>query len=234
MCVAKITLAVPRVPWWQKRSTAQPWRGSIVFTSIQDLDPTHDAYEPYLDVTAADLRVAVNSFVQPYSILPVRKDIVRGVAINCVGDQQEGKVSRFSARPETPLSLMRHHGISPPLPELLGLRLLIKKEPKSDWKEATKHDNPSATLLNMEVDHKSTSIFSPTEWQNDVGSVVVTRADENPITPKQAEALCHYCEWLSEGLQPLRYSEGEITPESMQMRKDYLKSFLTATAFRRS
>ena len=59
-------------------------------------------------------------------------------------------------------------------------------------------------------------MYAPIYWQNDVGSVLVTRIDGGEITPQTVQAICAYNkEVFEEKMQPA--SEGESLKEQKEV-----------------
>jgi hypothetical protein len=77
----------------------------------------------------------------------------------------------------------------------IGSALLVfKYRPTSVSWERQKYDNLLATFLHLEIEDPESPSFgwAPPEWQSHLGSVLIVRADQKPITLNQTEAICEY------------------------------------------
>ncbi|KAF8861057.1 hypothetical protein BDZ45DRAFT_800272 [Acephala macrosclerotiorum] len=147
------------------------WRGQILVLSklTTTWDPRY-----YQDVTAADLRVAVDYFVT-YGVDDLKSKgrlhpksglTVKGVRVNCLVDHKVFAMKK-----------------GPLIAKLLGLEVYVAKYPADRaWKDDSSRD----------VDGWG---WAPSEWDERVGSNVIVRADRKPITPNQVETLCHYSQF---------------------------------------
>jgi hypothetical protein len=80
---------------------------------------------------------------------------------------------------------------------MMGLPLLVRKLPPNpawDYRAGRTTMNQPATHLNRELRTRNTKIWAWASdyWQNEVGNVLVVRADEKDISPQQVNALAKY------------------------------------------
>lgn len=184
------------------------WAGPVIAMRIAE------GINTYEDMTAEDLRVAVDYFAQ----LPSNglKGYVQGVKICCNGDLKQGRFVEV----DVPLD----HAIftaskGPDIPKKIGLDIRIHKyAPNPAWRFTVGNfDNQGVTFLHLNANPHSPSWgWAPPEWQNEVGSVLLVRADRKPISPRQVEILTEYC--CSE-LQP--NFESSIEANSLSARQRF-------------
>lgn len=200
------------------------------------------------DITLSDFRTAVDYFLSygedtignlwsPTSTMPSNRPRgakVQGVRINCFGDQNDfgGKKYIGIAVPgDHPVFSSTPTGIS----THMGLPLLIRKYPLNQaWKDKLQdmsvypYDNQAATFMNLNADMNSEQwAWAPPQWRNDVGSVIVVRQDGKDLTPQQAEALAHYCQFK---LQPV-FEDSIAAGYVERTREDVVSQFLTRPKF---
>jgi hypothetical protein len=219
-----------------RRQAATDWRGPIIIMSWFSTNPIPDFYQ---DITASDLRVAVDfvshrdrpaiSLVSPH--IPGNK--VQGVKINCHRDIDTDRVGQYM-----PVMVPIDHPVfvhaeGPRIPELLEIELFVWKYPPSKlWiemkdNEMNPYENDAVRYFYLHADRQHANWgLAPFEWTHQVGSVVVVRADKRAITPRQIEGLCTYCRNV---LLPLfEESMGGVRGEGNQEK---LLTFMTGKYF---
>jgi hypothetical protein len=218
-------------------AVSHSWSGPIVVMRQPSL-----AYDPrfYSDITLADLRTAIDYFIAYGNESVVDSTFARssrpkvdGVKINCFGDQDV-----FGAEKYTAVAVPKDHQVffsprQPHILKLLEVPILVRKYPPDRLWKNDRHrnrypyDNQAATFLHLDANPKSESWgWAPREWQNDVGSVIVVRADRKPISPKQVEALCYYCQFK---LQPL--FEDSMGAGYVQRTREEVMGYMTKQKF---
>lgn len=181
--------------------TGITWKGPIVALKKRGLgmDPHF-----YMDIDLQDYRDVVDYFISygnesVQDIQVGRKDTkgkVRGVKINCVGDQRA-----FGAEVYSPVDVPIDHPVFyepiAPISSSVGMPLHTRKYPPNRlWKEDhSAYMNIPATFLHQNIDDTSSAEWGwvPTMWQDEVGSVLVVRSDGQDVTTQQLEALCYFC-----------------------------------------
>ena len=185
------------------------WRGPILAMKKEGLsiDPRF-----YLDIDMRDYRDIVDYFISYGADFPMedgnvrggnknqykKGGNVRGVKINCKGDQL--KFPKFAA-----VDVPAGHPVFlypiAPISKLVGMPLHTWQYPL----DSACQDNPEnvpATFLHLNTDESSGDWWgwAPMKWQNNVGNVLVVRNDNQDVSVQQVEALCHFCEFK---MQPL-------------------------------
>ncbi|KAL7625809.1 hypothetical protein AAE478_005032 [Parahypoxylon ruwenzoriense] len=172
---------------------------------------------------------------------------VKGVRINCLGDQKILNRPHFEAVeiPSTDPIFSKHD--TSDIAKRIGLPIFTRRcPPDPKWandedNKVFKHESPfnnqDATFLHLccnpkaEFDLRTGSLgwgFASTQWQNSVGSTIVVRQDKKPLLPLHAEALCRYCR--NEVLPLMGHSIGEYAPEE-PMRKDDVLAMICRPTF---
>lgn len=250
ICVIKTTKGAPLFT---------SWRGPLVFLSQCENSEDSEIME-YIDIRAADLRVAVDSFIDPRSdnqrwadakmmgktIDPYFRnklnltwiDTVEGVKIKCKGD-----LKTYGGDVYVSVNVPVDHAIfksafSPNIPKLLGVEILVKKLPfDPDWIDGPNNgiENIPVAVLHMNADTKDDYWGTvPTHLQFDIGNVIIVRADRKPLTPKQVEALCRYCQdKLENVMSDCIPEQGCDLEEKIEIREQILNQYLTKDAFRK-
>lgn len=218
-------------------STGHTWKGPIVALKKQGLgmDPLR-----YLDIDMQDYRDVVDYFtsygdesVQDTEVRHDRKGKVRGVKINCEGDQRT-----FGAEPYSAVNVPQDHPVfySPvaPISELVGMPVRTTKYPPDRlWKDnhddvSDLYENVPATVLHRVLDPSTGDRWgwAPMQWQNDVGSVLVVRSDGQDMTTQQLEVLSHFCQFK---LQPL--IENAMGGGLVEMTREEVMGYMTPDGF---
>ncbi|KAK6524747.1 hypothetical protein TWF281_011647 [Arthrobotrys megalospora] len=134
--------------------------------------------------------------------------MVKGIRINCKGDQQVCNRPKYE-EVEVPLTdpIFSDHDTSG-ITERLGVPIFTRKYPKDPAWEKLRCGgiphivNQEATLLHLSCDPDEKFDleagflgfgWAPKKWQYGAGSVLVVRQDGKPLTPLHMEALCKYC-----------------------------------------
>ena len=221
------------------------WKGPIVLVR------QNRQSESCMDIRLEDLRHAVD-YLSWYShdleytqnaarIARMPYKPIRAIKVNCKGDQ-----AVFGLEPYIPIEINRHHYLfsphatldltssRPKIAELIGVPLLLRQSGHDQaWERdpaqpANVYDNQPITFLNMCANPTSTHWgWAPLQWQNDVGSVIVARADQQDITPRQLEAICSYCQ-----TELQREFECSLGGGLVQRTKQYVLEMMTPAAFR--
>ncbi|CAG8949137.1 hypothetical protein HYFRA_00004759 [Hymenoscyphus fraxineus] len=181
------------------------WPGTVVAMRIAQGTNT------YVDATATDLRVVVDCFAQ----LPSNglSGYIQGVKINCNGELRDGKFPAVDVPFNHPIFAVNR---GPDIPKQIGLDVRIYRYPPNPSWTGSKFDNQAVTFLHMDANpHSPYWGFASHEWQSNVGSVLLVRADRKPITPRQVEVLTEYC-WTK--LQPSFESSIEANSLSARQR----------------
>ena len=158
---------------------------------------------------------------------------VRGVKINCKGDQSTSGAEVYSA-----VDVPRQHpvflGPIVPISRLVGMPIHTRRYPPNRlWKDDHDHvdspyENVPATCIHMISDrNKDWWGLAPIKWQYDVGSVLVVRSDNQDVTTQQVEALCHFCQFK---MQPL--FENALGGGLVEMTRAEVMRYITPGAFR--
>ena len=156
---------------------------------------------------------------------------IKGVMINCIGDQKMFGKPRFEAVEVSSTDLIFSEHDTSQIADRIDLPIFTRRCPPNplwanNW-DTTQFDhtspfnNQDATFLhlccdpNAEFDLSSEGMcwgWAPMKWQNKVGSTLVVRQDKKPLLPLHVEALCRYCRYEIHPL--LSHSQGvEYAPE---------------------
>ncbi|KAF2812289.1 uncharacterized protein BDZ99DRAFT_383671 [Mytilinidion resinicola] len=172
---------------------------------------------------------------------------VKGVKINCLGDQKMLHKPPFEAVEVSATDPIFSAHDTSDIAKRIGLPIFTRRCPP-DPKWANNEDNPiferhspfnnqDATFLHLCLDPKTKfDLRSGTlgwglasqQWQNSVGSAIVVRQDKKPLAPLHVEALCRYCR--DDVLPLLAHSMGEYAPEE-PMGKDAVLAMICRPTF---
>ena len=219
-----------------KATGVQPghvWRGPILAMKKRGLgiDPRF-----FLDIDTHDYRDVVDYFIsygadrrQDY-----RTGKVRGVKINCKGDQIFCDATVFAAV-DVPAAHPVFYEPIAPISRLVGMPLHTRKCPPNNlWKDRhhdsqNPYENVPATFLHRNSDESSGNWWgwAPMRWRDNVGSVLVVRSNGQDVTVQQVEALCHFCQFK---MQPL--FENALGGGLVQMSRAEVMGHLTPEGFR--
>ena len=221
------------------------WKGPMVLVR-QDRQT-----ESCMDIRLEDLRHAIDylswyrydgEYTQDAArIARMPYKPICAVKVNCKGDQ-----AVFGLEPYIQIEINRHHYVFSPLAELhskwsrpkiaelIGVPLFLRQSGHDQaWERDSSqppnvYNNQPITFLNMCTDPRSPDWgWAPFQWQTDVGSVVVARADQQDITPKQLEVICSYCQ-----TELQREFECSLGAGLVQRTKQYVLDMMTPGAFR--
>ncbi len=214
------------------------WRGPGICMSAVQLSMGR---EDYKDVQIEDMRDIVEYFedyadtsIDPKpSASPV---VVDGVQISCQGDMDTfGKQKYSSVAIQTQHSVFTIGAISA-IAKRIGVPLLIIQAPADqNWRDDVfAYTNQEATFLFLDIGLNAGFQgagdlgwgWAPMQWQGEVGSVIVVRADRVPLTPPEVEVICAYCR---HGAQPL--TENAIGSGLEYMTKDEVLAKINPAAF---
>ncbi len=219
-------------------AVAFTWRGPIIALKKRGLgmDPSF-----HLDIDMQDYRDVVDYFIS-YGDESVQdgelglRDMrgkVRGVKINCKGDQRTFGADEFSA-----VDVPKGHPVfySPvaPISNLVGVPLHTRKCPPDrlwrDNHDDDSYENVVATFLHLNTEDSNGGPlgwgWAPLEWQNEVGSVLVVRSDGQNVTTREVEILCRFCQFK---MQPL--FENALGGGLVSMTREEVMGFLTPRGF---
>ena len=217
------------------------WRGPILAVKKQGLgiDPRF-----FLDIDMRDYRDVVDYFISYGAYESVEEgDVrggdkshnrkgkkVRGVKINCKGDQMYFGAAGFAAV-DVPAGHPVFWEPIAPISRLVGMPLHTKQcPPDKAWKDNHNvYTNVPATFLHLNADERSGDWWgwAPMKWQNEVGSVLVVRGDGRDVSVQQVEVLCHFCQFK---MQPL--FENALGGGHVQMSRAEVMGCLTPEGFR--
>ncbi len=211
------------------------WRGPIIAYGKEGLGTDQIACK---DLDMRDFRHVADYFLS-YGYTPPPTTTqqptgakVKGVKINCLGDQKMLGKSHFEAV-EVPTTdpIFFEHDTSD-IAQRVGLPIYTRRCPSNpEWarnqnNEILGHQSPfnnqDATFLHLCCDpkadfdsHYTRTIgwaWAPRQWQNNVGSAIVVRQDRKTLSPWHVEALSRYCRIEISPL--LAHSIGEYAPRS--------------------
>jgi hypothetical protein len=211
------------------------WRGPILAYSKHGPDMNARICK---DLDMNDFRHAADYFrwynyepVLPASpAQPSQSPKVKGVRVNCDGDQKMFNKPQFEAV-EIPATdpIFTIHNTSD-IADRIGLPIFTRRcIPSPKWSNdihnlmydsGSPYNNQSATFLHLRCDPKAKydpnvgqlSWFYPSpQWLSEVGSTIIMRQDKKPLHHIHAEALCNYCQYEVRPI--LSHSTGECAPE---------------------
>lgn len=183
----------------------QEWRGPVLVMRKNGFDLAPKVYE---DIMLADYRHLVDYFeIHGYASQYAKaekpkRDRVRGVKINCVGEQVRSKVEVF-APVEVPSQSYERYGYTVghiiPISKVINFPLRAWKCPLKERPvdpNTYNTENVTATIINISSDPKSNDYgWSPHHWQSDVGNVLLLRDDGEDLDLALAETFCRWIEW---------------------------------------
>ncbi|KAK5635129.1 hypothetical protein RRF57_010841 [Xylaria bambusicola] len=156
--------------------------------------------------------------------------IVKGVRINCIGDEKMFKKPHFEEVQVLTSHSIFSEGESSEIAERIGFPILTQRcFPHPNWANAedsemfgrmSPYNNQDATFLHLCIDPKVKGDFSrgvlgwgwaPQQWQQGVGSTIAVRKDQKPLSPWHVEALCRYCRYDARAW--IAHSIGEYAPD---------------------
>ncbi|KAI8966245.1 hypothetical protein F5Y11DRAFT_309862 [Daldinia sp. FL1419] len=175
---------------------------------------------------------------------------IRGVLINCLGDQKMCNRPHFEAidiSPADPIFEIYSNRDVSDIAKRIELPIFTRRcEPHPKWandednklfKHESPYNNQDATFLHLCLDPKAEFNpqegimgwgWAPMQWQNHVGSAIVVRQDKKPLHPLHAEALSYYCRYRARSF--IAHSMGEYAPEQ-PMDKEAVLSMICRPAF---
>lgn len=226
-----ITKAIGRAP-------RAEWRGPVVVLRNYMMDP--DFYE---DITLQDYRQAIDHFFwykvdmsyDGENTIEMSTKKMQGVRINCLGDRHHYNMEKY-APVEVPGEHPVYNAAIAPMSIRMGIPLQAMSYPlnpkwKGQWiKGQFASDNQPATFMYLDTRPSSPWWgFAPPEWQNNVGSVLVVRSDQIPLTPEQAMALCEFFQF-----EMNQYFEDSMDVGGMIRTKEQVLGFLNRKRFESS
>lgn len=172
---------------------------------------------------------------------------VKGVKINCFGDEKMFKKPHFEEIHVPTWHSIFSKGQTSEIAKRIGLPILTNRcFPHPNWANvedrelfggASPYNNQDATFLHSCIDPKAKLDFPqgkmgwgypPFQWHNSVGSTIVVRQDKKPLSPWHVEALCRYCRHDTRDL--LAHSMGEYAPDE-PLSKDLVLSMICRPTF---
>ncbi|KAI0513088.1 hypothetical protein F5B22DRAFT_612171 [Xylaria bambusicola] len=163
----------------------------------------------YRDIDLNDFRHVADYFIScrwnrsppPY---PPSDTKVKGVRINCSGDERSFRKPHFEEIEVSMMDVLTVEYDTSDIAKRIGLPVFTKPcPPDPSWaKNSNAYVNEDATYLHLCMDSKAkpnnlTGVigwgYAPLRWQNRVGSVIVVRQDQKPLSRWHMEALCKYC-----------------------------------------
>ncbi|KAI0902921.1 hypothetical protein F4823DRAFT_629814 [Ustulina deusta] len=167
--------------------------------------------------------------------------LTKGVRINCYGDQKLLNKPHFEEIEQSPMDIILTEHDTSDIAKRIGLPIFTKRcSPDPSW--ANLHDskiyeNMDATYLHLCCDPEAE--FDPSlgilgwgwasaRWQNRVGSIIVARQDQKPLSRWHLEALCRYCRYEI-GLY-MAHSHDVYYPDE-PMSKDLVLSMICRPTF---
>lgn len=225
------------------------WRGPIIAYGKVGLgiDPTICR-----DLDMNDFRHVADYFLS-YNVNPTPAPQpsfgikIKGVKINCLGDQKIFSKPHFEAVEVSSTDLIFSEHDTSDIAKCIDLPIFTRRcPPNPEWanypdsklfENQSPFDNQDATFLHLCCDPKAD--FHPQsgemgwgwasmQWQNSVGSTIVVRQDKKPLLPLHVEALCKYCRYE---IRPLfGHSQGEYAPEE-PMKKDAVLAMICRPTF---
>lgn len=190
------------------------WRGPIIAYGRVGLgnDPTICR-----DLDMNDFRHITDYFLS-YNTKPAPAPqqpldtMIKGVKINCVGDQKMFNKPHFEAVEVSSNDLIFSEHDTSDIAQRIGLPIFTRRcSPDPRWTNyqdtrlfggEIPFNNQDATFLHLccdpkgLFDHRSGQFgwgFASQQWQNSVGSAIIVRQDRKPLLPLHAEALCRCC-----------------------------------------
>ncbi|KAG2015395.1 hypothetical protein CC2G_008671 [Coprinopsis cinerea AmutBmut pab1-1] len=152
---------------------------------------------------------------------------VTGVTIYCNGER---KPERFSGTRIHRSDAVFGFGYVTPVPARFGVPLLIFRkdslpEPFRPWRgteqDPSSLDNQEATYLMISTQFG----LAPLEWQCQVGTVTVVRADYKPLTPAELETIWAYISHLISNYYGLGDRDPDGSVARAQMTKEKFLAF---------
>ncbi|KAI1146017.1 hypothetical protein F4825DRAFT_441951 [Nemania diffusa] len=227
------------------------WRGPMIAYGKDgsDFDPAECR-----DIDMNDFR-HVADYLNSYgsdltsvpTISPAYGRKIKGVKINCLGDQKLFNKPHFEKIELSATNTIFEDYESSDIATRIGLPILTKRcFPHPNWanvqnselfKNESPYNNQDATFLHLSLDQKDDFDpshgrlgfgWAPMQWQNHVGTAIVVRKDMKPLLPWQMEVLCSYCRYHARDC--LAHTMGEYTPDD-PMSKDLALSMICRPTF---
>lgn len=205
----------------------------------------------YRDVTMDDFRHIANFFMSwtPTSApgelwvsIPVQ-----GVRLNCIGDQElfgRPVFEHVTVASNDPI--FNDHDTSD-IADRIGLSLFTRRYfPNPKWardadkklyKDTSPYTNDPASILHLCCDPNAEYLpqtkgfgwgYVPSQWEKDVGSILIVRKDISPLSTLDIEALCNYCR---DDIQPLFAKPDGEHAGSGSSNSDELLAMISRTSF---
>lgn len=225
------------------------WRGPIIAygkvglgtdqTTCRDLDMSE-----FRHITDYFLSYNSNPTAAPQQSIGIK---IKGVKINCIGDQTMLNKPHFEAVEVSSTDLIFSEHDTSDIAKCIDLPIFTRRcPPNPGWannpdnklfENQSPSNNQDATFLHLCCDPKANFDlhtgkmgwgWASMQWQNSVGSTIVVRQDKKPLSPLHVEALCKYCRYEIRPL--LAHSIGEYAPEE-PMEKDAVLAMICRPTF---
>ena len=208
-CLQALDLTI-KVPWGRDRRGSEVAYGIVGrapgAASCRDLDMTD--FRHIIEYHLTNGRVSEMCPWDPTCLIAQPR--VRGVRINCAGDQMllgSPHYESVGVPPSDPIFHPNPFRGTSGITDRIGIPIFIwRLPPDPSWRPAQcaeDYDNTDVACLAMGCDPNiepgniyATEIgwsTSPHVWLKTVGSVLMVRQDMKPLLPLHAEALCMYC-----------------------------------------
>ncbi|KAI1348769.1 hypothetical protein F5Y01DRAFT_317410 [Xylaria sp. FL0043] len=221
------------------------WRGPIIAYAMIGMDPYHATR--YRDIDLNDFRHVADYFISygtRYApTLRTQKNLfkIKGVKINCTGDQEVLNKPHFEEIEVDACDILLGDHETSDIARYIGLPIVTKRcPPHPCWankRDSGMYTNVDATYLHLCCDPKAERDkargilgwgYAPMRWQNNVGSIIVVRRDQKPLSRWHVEALCRYCR--NEASRYMAHSMGVFAPDQ-PMSKDMALSMICRPIF---
>ncbi|KAF2968379.1 hypothetical protein GQX73_g5216 [Xylaria multiplex] len=219
------------------------WRGPIIAYGKVGSNP--DTSKNCRDIDLHDFRHAADYFRSYKGHLSspsylVTNTRIKGVRINCNGDQKVLNKPHFEEIEVSLMDIMFGDRDTSDIAKLIGLPILTKRcSPDPSWANQGDmvYENTDAMYLhlccdpNAEIDPNLGVLgwgCASTQWQRRVGSIIVVRQDKKPLSRWHVEALCRYCRY--EAWAYMTHSRGSYSSDE-PMSKDKALSMICRPTF---
>ncbi|KAI0425312.1 hypothetical protein F5Y09DRAFT_352356 [Xylaria sp. FL1042] len=219
------------------------WRGPMIAYAMVGMD--FESATECRDIDLNDFRHVSDYFISygtrfsptPSTLNSIK---IKGVKINCTGEQEILKKPHFEEIEVDACDIILADHDTSDIARFIGLPIMTKRcSPDPRWANIDRtgaYNNQDATFLHLCCDPKAKRDeargvlgwgWAPERWQSKVGSVIVVRRDQKPLSRWHVEALCRYCR-LQVG-KYMAHSIGEFSDEPMS--KDMVLSMICRPTF---
>lgn len=164
--------------------------------------------------------------------------VLKGVRLNCYGDCVIANLDTCSGATITRLQA-RYEGRTSPISHLLGLLLYVSRcHADSRWcrgeriNDKSPFENSQVTALFQNIDPLAGDLGSvDMQWKKCVGSMIITRVDEKPLSMQQAKIICELCsEKIPQALHGLEAGYNDTIATSRAVVSSKINPLLRAAA----